>query len=77
MRLCPMVLEDAAELTVLRKRSAFQDMVPLGQLRAIGGPLGQVNGYISQELFATDYLQVQRCAPILRKRIDRLFDHTM
>ncbi len=67
--------EDAAELTILMEAaSAFQDMVRSGSCAQLVDPLGQVNGYISQELSATDYLQVQRVRTILQKRIDRLFD---
>ncbi len=67
--------EDAAELTILMEAaSAFQDMVRSGSCAQLVDPLGQVNGYISQELSATDYLQVQRVRTILQKRIDKLFD---
>ena len=37
-------------------------------------PLGQINGYISEELGVTDYLRVQRVPAILQKRVDQLFD---
>lgn len=67
--------EDAAELTILMEAaSAFQDMVHSGSCAKLVDPLGQVNGYISEELSATDYLQVQRVRAILQKRIDKLFD---
>jgi len=67
--------EDAAELTILMEAaSAFQDMVHSGSCAGLVDPLGQVNGYISEELSATDYLQVQRVRAILQKRVDQLFD---
>ncbi len=67
--------EDAAELTILMEAaSAFQDMVHSGSCAKLVDPLGQVNGYISEELSAADYLQVQRVRAILQRRIDRLFD---
>ncbi len=67
--------EDAAELTILMEAvSAFQDMVHSGSCSKLVDPLGQVNGYPSEELSATDYLQVQRVRSILQKRIDKLFD---
>jgi aspartyl-tRNA(Asn)/glutamyl-tRNA(Gln) amidotransferase subunit A len=67
--------EDAAELTILMEAaSAFQDMVRSGSCAQLVDPLGQVNGYISQEMTATDYLQVQRARSILQKRIDKLFE---
>ena len=37
-------------------------------------PLGRVNGYPSEQIAASDYLQVQRVRTILQRRIDKLFD---
>jgi aspartyl-tRNA(Asn)/glutamyl-tRNA(Gln) amidotransferase subunit A len=67
--------EDAAELTILMEAaSAFQDMVHSGTCAKLVDPLGQINGYVSEELSATDYLQVQRVRAILQRRVDKLFD---
>jgi aspartyl-tRNA(Asn)/glutamyl-tRNA(Gln) amidotransferase subunit A len=67
--------EDAAELTILMEAaSAFDDMVRTGTCAQLVDPLGQINGYISEELSAADYLRVQRVRAILQKRVDKLFD---
>jgi aspartyl-tRNA(Asn)/glutamyl-tRNA(Gln) amidotransferase subunit A len=67
--------EDAAELTILMEAaSAFQNLIHSGDCAKLKDPLGQVNGYPSEEMSATDYLQVQRVRRILQQRIDRLFD---
>ena len=67
--------EDAAELTILiEAASAFQEMVKSGDCGKLKDPLGQVNGYPSQEFTATDYLQVQRVRTILQQKMDKLFD---
>jgi aspartyl-tRNA(Asn)/glutamyl-tRNA(Gln) amidotransferase subunit A len=67
--------EDAAELTILiEAASAFQEMVKSGDCAKLRDPLGQVNGYPSQEFSATDYLQVQRVRKILQERMNKLFD---
>jgi aspartyl-tRNA(Asn)/glutamyl-tRNA(Gln) amidotransferase subunit A len=67
--------EDAAELTILMEAaSAFQDMVHSGSCAKLVDPLGQVNGYVSEEMSAADYLQVQRVRTILQKRVDKLFE---
>jgi aspartyl-tRNA(Asn)/glutamyl-tRNA(Gln) amidotransferase subunit A len=67
--------EDAAELTILiEAASAFQNMVHSGECGKLKDPLGQVNGYVSEVMTATDYLQVQRVRKILQQRIDKLFD---
>jgi aspartyl-tRNA(Asn)/glutamyl-tRNA(Gln) amidotransferase subunit A len=67
--------EDAAELTILiEAASAFQNLIHSGGCAKLKDPLGQVNGYPSEEIAATDYLQIQRVRNILQQRIDRLFD---
>ena len=67
--------EDAAELTILMEAaSAFQSLIHSGDCAKLKDPLGQVNGYPSEEMTATDYLQIQRVRKILQQRIDRLFD---
>jgi aspartyl-tRNA(Asn)/glutamyl-tRNA(Gln) amidotransferase subunit A len=67
--------EDAAELTILiEAASAFQTLIRSGDCAKLKDPLGQVNGYPSSEIAATDYLQVQRVRKILQQRIDALFD---
>jgi aspartyl-tRNA(Asn)/glutamyl-tRNA(Gln) amidotransferase subunit A len=67
--------EDAAELTILMEAaSAFEDMVHTGACAQLVDPLGKINGYISEELSAADYLRVQRVRAILQKRVDKLFD---
>jgi aspartyl-tRNA(Asn)/glutamyl-tRNA(Gln) amidotransferase subunit A len=67
--------EDAAELTILMEAaSAFEDMIHSGSCAKLVDPLGQINGYISEELSATDYLHVQRVRAILQRRVDQLFD---
>ena len=67
--------EDAAELTILMEAaSAFEDMVHSGTCAQLVDPLGQINGYISEELGSTDYLRVQRVRAILQKRVAQLFD---
>jgi aspartyl-tRNA(Asn)/glutamyl-tRNA(Gln) amidotransferase subunit A len=67
--------EDAAELTILMEAaSAFDDMVHTGTCAQLVDPLGKINGYISEELSAADYLRVQRVRAILQQRVDKLFD---
>jgi aspartyl-tRNA(Asn)/glutamyl-tRNA(Gln) amidotransferase subunit A len=68
--------EEAAELTILiEAASAFQDLVASGRCAELADPVGQINGYASEQFSATDYLQVQRVRSFLQKQIDRLFDN--
>jgi aspartyl-tRNA(Asn)/glutamyl-tRNA(Gln) amidotransferase subunit A len=68
--------EEAAELTILiEAASAFQDLVASGRCAELADPVGQINGYASEQFSATDYLEVQRVRRFLQKQIDGLFDH--
>jgi aspartyl-tRNA(Asn)/glutamyl-tRNA(Gln) amidotransferase subunit A len=67
--------EDAAELTILMEAaSSFRNMIRSGSCANLRDPLGQINGYVSEEFSAADYLDVQRVRSILQRRIDKLFD---
>jgi aspartyl-tRNA(Asn)/glutamyl-tRNA(Gln) amidotransferase subunit A len=67
--------EDAAELTILiEAASAFQSPIHSGGCAKLLDPLGRVNGYPSEQISASDYLQVQRVRTILQRRIDTLFE---
>ncbi len=67
--------EDTAELTILMEAaSSFRNMIRSGSCANLRDPLGQINGYVSEEFSAADYLDVQRVRSILQRRIDKLFD---
>jgi aspartyl-tRNA(Asn)/glutamyl-tRNA(Gln) amidotransferase subunit A len=67
--------EDAAELTILMEAAAsFRNMIHSGSCVRLRDPLGQINGYVSEEFSSSDYLDVQRIRNILQRRIDKLFD---
>jgi aspartyl-tRNA(Asn)/glutamyl-tRNA(Gln) amidotransferase subunit A len=67
--------EEAAELTILMEAaSAFEDLIRSGRCAELSDPVGQINGYASEQFSATDYLQVQRVRTFLQKQIDKLFD---
>jgi len=67
--------EDAAELTILiEAASAFQKLIRSGDCARLDDPLGQINGYASEQFSATDYLQVQRVRAFLQRKVDKLFD---
>jgi len=67
--------EEAAELTILiEAASAFQDLIASGRCAELADPVGQINGYASEQFSATDYLQVQRVRTFLQQQVDKLFD---
>jgi aspartyl-tRNA(Asn)/glutamyl-tRNA(Gln) amidotransferase subunit A len=66
--------EDAAELTILMEAaSSFRNLIHSGDCAKLRDPLGQINGYVSEEFSASDYLGVQRIRTILQRRMDKLF----
>ncbi len=67
--------EEAARLTILiEAASSYQEMIRSGTCAQLKDPLGQINGYASEQISATDYLHIQRVRAILQQRVDRLFD---
>lgn len=67
--------EQAAELTILiEAAAAFQDLVHTGNCAKLSDPLGQINGYASEQFSSSDYLQVQRVRTFLQQSVDKLFD---
>lgn len=67
--------EDAGELTILMEAAAsFRNLIRSGECGKLRDPLGQINGYVSEEFSSSDYLDVQRIRAILQQRIDKLFD---
>jgi aspartyl-tRNA(Asn)/glutamyl-tRNA(Gln) amidotransferase subunit A len=67
--------EDAAELTILMEAaSSFRNLIHSGDCAGLRDPLGQINGYVSEEFSASDYLDVQRIRAVLQRRVDALFD---
>jgi aspartyl-tRNA(Asn)/glutamyl-tRNA(Gln) amidotransferase subunit A len=68
--------EDAAELTILMEAaSSFRNLIRSGTCARLRDPLGQVNGYASEEFSSSDYLDVQRVRTLLQRKIDKLFDN--
>jgi aspartyl-tRNA(Asn)/glutamyl-tRNA(Gln) amidotransferase subunit A len=67
--------EEAAELTILMEAaSSFQDLIHSGRCAELDDPLGRINGYVSEQFTAPEYLQVQRVRLELQRQIDRLFE---
>jgi aspartyl-tRNA(Asn)/glutamyl-tRNA(Gln) amidotransferase subunit A len=54
--------------------SAFGDLIDSGQVAQLADPLGRINGYVNQQIPASDYLRAQRVRGILQRRIDTLFE---
>ena len=67
--------EEAAELTILMEAaSSFDQLIHSGDCKHLTDPLGQINGYISEQFSATDFLHVQRVRPMLQRLANNMFD---
>jgi Asp-tRNA(Asn)/Glu-tRNA(Gln) amidotransferase A subunit family amidase len=53
--------------------TAFRALIQSGKVAELADPLGQIGGYINEELSASDFMLAQRIRGILRKKIDDLF----
>jgi aspartyl-tRNA(Asn)/glutamyl-tRNA(Gln) amidotransferase subunit A len=67
--------EEASELTILiEAASYFGQLIQSGRCKELTDPLGRINGYVSEQFSATDYLHVQRVRVLLQRTADSVFD---
>src|SRR5262249_56403728 len=67
--------EEAASLSVAVECAAsFRDLIRSGRVSELHDSLGQIAGYVSQELPASDYLQALKIRQILQKKVDTIFE---
>ena len=67
--------EDAANITVnVESASSFRALIRSGHVSELADPLGQVAGYVNEQIPGADYLQAQRIRDILQKKMEALFD---
>jgi aspartyl-tRNA(Asn)/glutamyl-tRNA(Gln) amidotransferase subunit A len=67
--------EDAGNVVVAVEAAAsFRDLLRSGRVSELVDPLGQIAGYVGQQISAADYIQALKIREILQKKIDALFD---
>ncbi len=67
--------EDAAEAVILiEAASSFEKLIKSGDCAKLADPLGQINGYASEQFSAADYLRIQRVRTFLQEKVNKLFD---
>ena len=67
--------EDAANITMgIEGAATFRSLLRSGQVSELADPLGQINGYVNEQLSGADYLQAQRVREILQRKMADLFD---
>ncbi len=53
--------------------SAFRDLIRSGRVAELNDPLGQIGGYMNEELSASDFILAQRIRTIVQKKMDEIF----
>ena len=67
--------EAAAGLIVgVEGAAAFRSLIESGKVADLVDPLGQIGGYINEQLSASDYMSALQIRGIFQKKVDALFD---
>ena len=54
--------------------AAFHSLLESGKVAELADPLGQINGYVSEQIAASDYLRALQIRGVCQKKVDALFD---
>jgi aspartyl-tRNA(Asn)/glutamyl-tRNA(Gln) amidotransferase subunit A len=54
--------------------AAFRDLIRSGKVAQLADPLGQINGYVSEQIEAADYVRALQVRGILQQKMETLFD---
>jgi len=54
--------------------AAFRGLLDSGKVSELPDPLGQIAGYVSEQISASDHMRALRIRGVLQKQIDALFD---
>lgn len=63
----------AGTIVSVEGATAFRSLIQSGKVAELADPLGQIGGYINEEISASDFMLAQRIRGILKKKIDELF----
>jgi aspartyl-tRNA(Asn)/glutamyl-tRNA(Gln) amidotransferase subunit A len=67
--------DDVGNVTMgIEGAASFRSLIRTGQVSELADPLGQINGYVNEQLSGADYLQAQRARENLQKKMADLFD---
>jgi aspartyl-tRNA(Asn)/glutamyl-tRNA(Gln) amidotransferase subunit A len=67
--------EDAGNIVVsVEAAASFRDLIRSGNVSELADPLGQIAGYVAEQISAADYLQALKVRELLQTKIDALFD---
>lgn len=67
--------EDAAQITIAAECAAsFRDLIRSGRVSELTDPLGQLAGYVNEQVSAADYLRAQSIRESLQRRMEAMFE---
>ncbi len=64
----------AGTIVSVEGAAAFRDLIDSGKVAELADPLGQINGYVNQQVSASDYMLALQIRGVFQKRADDLFD---
>src|SRR5579859_655516 len=53
--------------------TAFRDLIQSGRVQQLNDPLGQIGGYMNEEIGASDFILAQRIRTVLQRKMDEIF----
>jgi Asp-tRNA(Asn)/Glu-tRNA(Gln) amidotransferase A subunit family amidase len=54
--------------------AAFRQLLDSGKVAELADPLGQIGGYVNEQISASDYMRALQIRGVFQKRVDALFD---
>src|SRR5947208_4134828 len=67
--------EDAGGLIIaVEGTAAFRELIRSGKIAQLADPLGQINGYVSEQLSGADYVRALQVRDILQQKMTDMFD---
>ena len=66
--------EAASFIVAVECAASFRDLIRSGGVSELNDSLGQIAGYVNQELPASDYLQANKIRQILQKKMEAVFE---
>ena len=68
--------EDAGGVIIaVEGASAFRELIRSGKISQLADPLGQINGYVNEQLGGADYVRALQVREILQQKMTGLFDN--
>jgi aspartyl-tRNA(Asn)/glutamyl-tRNA(Gln) amidotransferase subunit A len=68
--------EDAANIIMsVEGASSFRELIRSGKIAQLADPLGQINGYINEQIGAADYVRALQIREIIQQKMTDLFEN--